>query len=92
MGKGRHARTGSEPVTALSPLRLRLVLSAIFTPLFAAATVLFAVWAALSDSNDRPTPAELVWITVGFGLLTLVALTDLLVVVRRLRRRRREQS
>ncbi|RKN37892.1 DUF6343 family protein [Streptomyces hoynatensis] len=92
MGKGRHARTGSEPVTAFSALRLRLVLSVIFTPLFAAAAVLFAIWAALSDPGDRPTSAELVWITVGFGLLTLIALTDLVVVARRLRRRRRERS
>ncbi len=42
----RYPRTGTEPVTARSPLRLRLLLASVFLPLFVAGTVLFAVWAA----------------------------------------------
>ncbi|MEV5339651.1 DUF6343 family protein, partial [Streptomyces sp. NPDC052676] len=44
----RRSRTGTEPVTARSPLRLRLLLSAAFLPLFAAAAVLLGLWAAAS--------------------------------------------
>ncbi|WP_258053812.1 DUF6343 family protein, partial [Streptomyces sp. Ru72] len=39
----RHERTGTEPVTARSALGLRLLLAICYTPLFIAATVLFAM-------------------------------------------------
>ncbi|WP_059011439.1 DUF6343 family protein [Streptomyces specialis] len=88
MTRGRRPRTGTEPVTAYSPLRMRLVLSCVFVPLFAALTGAFAVWWATSDSGDQPSPAELAWLTLGCALLTLLAAIDLAVVLRRRRHQR----
>ncbi|MEU1535909.1 hypothetical protein, partial [Streptomyces fagopyri] len=50
----RSSRAGTEPSNAESPLRLRLLLSGIFLPLFVAAAVVFSVWAATSDAGDTP--------------------------------------
>ncbi|MFR9724616.1 DUF6343 family protein [Streptomyces sp. MS19] len=87
-GRGRRVRTGTEPVTAYSDLRLRLILSLVFVPLFLAATVVFAIWWAAADAGDTPSPAQLGWLTVGCAVLTVIAAVDLLVVARRIRRRR----
>jgi hypothetical protein len=84
----RHPRTGTEPITAQSPLRLRLLLSGIFLPVFAAATVLFALWAAGSGADDTPGPGPLTAMAVVCGALALFAAVDLIVVRRRLRRER----
>ncbi|MEU0284331.1 MULTISPECIES: DUF6343 family protein [Streptomyces] len=84
----RNPRTGTEPVTARSPLRLRLLLSCVFLPLFVAGTVLFGVWAARSDSGDSPGPGPLVLLAVVCGVLALTAALDLAVVLRRLRQER----
>ena len=86
MGRGRPPRTGTEPVTAYSDLRLRLLLSGIFLPLFLILTVLLAVWWAATDSGDAPSSAELGVLTIACALLSLVAAVDLLVVLRRRRR------
>ncbi|MER7840794.1 DUF6343 family protein [Streptomyces sp. NPDC096040] len=86
---GRVPRTGTEPVTARSAVRLRLLLSGIFLPLFAASCVLFGVWAAHSRAVDSPGRAVLVALAVVCGVLALAAALDLLVVMRRLRRERR---
>ncbi|WP_338899730.1 DUF6343 family protein [Streptomyces sp. TG1A-60] len=82
----RTRRTGSEPRTALSALRLRLILAGVFLPFFAAATVLFAVWAANSGSADTPGSGALTVLAVVCGALALTAVVDLVVVARRLRR------
>ncbi|MFI8202994.1 DUF6343 family protein [Streptomyces sp. NPDC085937] len=84
----RNPRTGTEPVTARSPLKLRLLLASVFLPLFVAGTVLFGVWAARSDSGDSPGTGPLVLLAVVCGVLALTAALDLAVVLRRLRRER----
>ncbi|MFC8012810.1 DUF6343 family protein [Streptomyces cinereoruber] len=78
-------RSGSEPVTARSDLKLRLLLAAVFTPLFAAATIAFAFWAARADDGDTPGPGVLAILAVVCGLLTVTAAIDLVVVARRRR-------
>ncbi|MER6529963.1 DUF6343 family protein [Streptomyces sp. NPDC001508] len=86
---GRHsARTGSEPVTARSPLRLRLLLSGIFLPVFVAAAALFALWARASGPGGSPHRAVLITIAALCAIIAFLAVVDLLVVVRRLRRER----
>ncbi|MGW3592157.1 DUF6343 family protein [Streptomyces fungicidicus] len=85
MGR-RSPRTGTEPVTARSPLRL--LLAAVFLPLFVAGAVLFGVWAALSGAGDSPGRGPLILLAAVCGVLALTALLDLLVVLRRLRRER----
>lgn len=84
----RFPRTGTEPVTARSPLRLRLLLAGIFLPLFLAGCALFAVWAADAGPGDNPGRGPLTFLAVVCGVLALTALLDLLVVLRRLRRER----
>lgn len=79
-------RSGTEPRTARSPLRLRLILVGVFLPLFTAATVLFALWAADSGAGDSPGRGALTALAVACALLALTAAADLVVVTRRLRR------
>lgn len=50
----RSVRTGTEPATARSAVGMRLVLSAIFLPLFVAATVGLAIWAGRQRPGDSP--------------------------------------
>ncbi|MBQ1092997.1 DUF6343 family protein [Streptomyces sp. B93] len=83
-----HPRTGTEPATAQSALRLRLLLTAVFLPLFVAATVGFAVWAARSGPGDSPGSGVLTGLAVGCGVLALIAALDGAVVLRRTRRER----
>lgn len=85
----RFPRTGTEPVTAQSPLGVRLFLSGVFLPVFAGAAVFFGVWAANRDTGDSPGRGPLVALTAVCAALALLAALDLLVVVRRLRRERR---
>lgn len=82
----RWPRTGTEPVTARSPLRL--LLAGAFLPLFTAAAVLFGLWAAESGPGDSPGRGALVVLTVVCGVFALSAAVDLWVVIRRLRRER----
>ncbi|MBT3150479.1 hypothetical protein HTV45_06180 [Streptomyces sp. CHD11] len=84
----RFPRTGTEPVTARSPLRLRLALAGIFLPLFVAGCALFAVWAANAGPGDSPGRGPLIFISAVCGFLALTAALDLAVVLRRLRRER----
>ncbi|MFE6281811.1 DUF6343 family protein [Streptomyces sp. NPDC057877] len=84
----RHPRTGTEPITAQSALRLRLLLTAVFLPLFVAATVGFAVWAGNSGPGDSPSRGVLTGLAVGCGVLALIAALDGAVVLRRMRRER----
>ncbi|MEU9247012.1 DUF6343 family protein [Streptomyces sp. NPDC048385] len=76
-------RSGSEPVTARSDLKLRFLLAVVFTPLFAAATVAFSFWAARADEGDSLGPGVLLTLAVLCGLLTVTAAVDLVVVARR---------
>lgn len=85
----RFERTGTEPVTARSALGLRLLLSAVYVPLFIVATALFALWAAGSQPGDVPGRGTLGTVAGICAVLTLLALIDLMVVLRRRRRERR---
>jgi hypothetical protein len=82
----RWERTGTEPVTARSALRLRLLLSVCFVPLFTAAAVLFALWSAYSGAGSSPTSSELAGLAALCGVLTVFSAVDLVVVLRRRRR------
>ncbi|NEC11642.1 hypothetical protein G3I34_04825 [Streptomyces sp. SID8014] len=84
-------RTGTEPVLARSALGLRLVISSVAVPLFAAVTVLLSIWASNSSETDTPSGTSLTVIAAVFGVLTLIALVDLVIVVRR-RSRAREAA
>ena len=84
----RHPRTGTEPRTAQSALRLRLLLSGIFLPVFVAGAVLFGAWAAGSDPGDSPGQGALVTLAVVCGALALAAALDVVFVAGRLRRER----
>ncbi|MEU3556613.1 DUF6343 family protein [Streptomyces fragilis] len=79
----RSRRSGTEPVTARSALGLRLLLSAVFLPVFVALTVLFALWAADAGPGESPDRGMLVAFTVVCALVALLAAVDLLVVLRR---------
>ena len=83
----RPPRSGTEPRHARSDLPLRLLLSAIFVPVFALCTVGFAVWWANSGADSNPSDAELRVLALGCGALTVIAAIDLAVVRRRLSRR-----
>nr|WP_256361633.1 DUF6343 family protein [Streptomyces sp. TRM70350] len=84
----RFPRTGTEPSTARSALRLRMLLTAVFLPVFVAATALFAVWAANSSPGDTPGPALLTGLAVACGVLAVIAAVDGVVVRSRMRRER----
>ncbi|GAA3962360.1 hypothetical protein GCM10022384_13290 [Streptomyces marokkonensis] len=84
----RSPRTGTEPVTAQSPLRLRLLLSAVFLPLFVAGAAFFGVWAADTGSGDSPGRGSLVVLAAVCAAFALLAAADLMVVIGRLRRER----
>ncbi|GAA3858446.1 DUF6343 family protein [Streptomyces sedi] len=92
MSRARHARTGTEPVTALSALRLRLLLSAVFTPLFVAGAIVFGVWWGRAEQGDAVGPDPLRVATLICAVLAVVALIDLLVVIRRRRSASRSAS
>ncbi|MEU6083518.1 DUF6343 family protein [Streptomyces sp. NPDC047108] len=84
----RRPRTGTEPVTARSALRLRKLLAVIYTPVFLAGAVLFAIWASRSDAGSTPSSGALGAIAIVCAVLSLLALTDLMVVEHRIRRER----
>ncbi|RJK98079.1 DUF6343 family protein [Vallicoccus soli] len=75
-----RGRTGTEPATARSPLRLRLAL-ALLGALFAGAVAVGALTA-----EDRP--GWLLGLGVVLGVLAVVGLVDALVVSRRIARSR----
>lgn len=68
---GRWARSGSEPGTARSALTFRIVLSAVGLVIWTTAAIVLA-------SADAPT-----LVVVVAALVAVIALVDLLVVVRR---------
>ncbi|GGO95297.1 DUF6343 family protein [Wenjunlia tyrosinilytica] len=70
-------RAGTEPSNARSALGLRMLLSAIFAPLFAAATAGFIVAATATGATHRTLDSVLAGIC---AFLTLVAMLDLATV------------
>ncbi|MTE21791.1 hypothetical protein F0L17_22270 [Streptomyces sp. TRM43335] len=88
-----RSRTGTEPVTARSALGLRLLLSVLYTPVFLAATVFFAVWASRAEPDEAPGPDSLrtvAWICAALAVLGLIDLVVVLLRRRGERARRRE--
>ncbi|MFD9128133.1 DUF6343 family protein [Kitasatospora sp. NPDC059571] len=81
----RTWRSGTEPATARTDLRLRFLLSVLFVPVFGLLTAGFAAWAARSSGTDVPSRGTLVVFAVCCALLTVLALVDLCVVVQRRR-------
>ncbi|MFI2640917.1 DUF6343 family protein [Streptomyces sp. NPDC018610] len=78
-------RSGSEPRTARSPLRLRRWLAGVFLPVFAVAAALFAYGATRSGPGDSPSSTVLAALAGICAALALATAVDLLVVARRLR-------
>ncbi len=81
----RRWRSGTEPRFARSDLKLRFLLSVLFTPLFAAMTAAFAFFAAIAKPTGVPSRGTLVGFAIACFVLTLFALVDLYVVIRRRR-------
>ncbi|MFF9642217.1 DUF6343 family protein [Kitasatospora aureofaciens] len=81
----RRWRSGTEPATARSDLKLRYLLALTFTPLFALGTAGFALWAASSPVDSAPSRGTLTGFAIALGLVTLFAVVDLVVVIRRRR-------
>ncbi|CAM5327502.1 DUF6343 family protein [Kitasatospora aureofaciens] len=81
----RRWRSGTEPATARSDLKLRYLLAVTFTPLFALGTAGFALWAASSPVDGAPSRGTLTGFAIALGLVTLFAVVDLVVVIRRRR-------
>jgi membrane protein implicated in regulation of membrane protease activity len=77
----RRERTGTEPSTARTDLGLRILLSAIFAPVFAAAATASAVAAVFGGDTAFYTI-----LAVIFAALAMVALADLTVLANRRRR------
>jgi hypothetical protein len=81
----RRWRSGTEPRFARSDLKLRFLLSVLFTPFFALMTAAFAVGAALAGPTSVPARSTLIgFAVVGFAL-TVFAAVDLYIVIRRRR-------
>ncbi|MCF6525365.1 DUF6343 family protein [Streptomyces sp. JJ36] len=85
----RWERTGSEPLTARSALRLRLLLATLFIPLFVAGTLLFWYWSEQAGPEDVPGAGSLRTLMAICAGLALFAVIDLVAVVLRRRRERR---
>ncbi|MCQ4083757.1 DUF6343 family protein [Streptomyces sp. RB6PN25] len=83
---GRRRRTGTEPVAARSALGLRMVLSAVYVPIFVAGAIAFAIWATRSAPGGSPGVTVLDVLAGVSAALAAVAAADLLVVSRRRRR------
>ncbi|MDX3611248.1 DUF6343 family protein [Streptomyces europaeiscabiei] len=84
----RFERTGTEPVTARSALGLRLLLAICFTPVFIAASLLFAVWSTHSGRGSSPTSTQLAVLAGVCAALAVIAAVDLVVILRRRRSER----
>ncbi|MEY9949421.1 DUF6343 family protein [Kitasatospora sp. GAS1066B] len=81
----RRWRSGTEPRYARSDLKLRFLLSVIFTPIFALMTAAFAVFAALAKPTSAPSQGSLIGFAAVCFALTVFATIDLYVVIRRRR-------
>ncbi|MGH3309228.1 MAG: DUF6343 family protein [Streptomyces sp.] len=83
-----RTHSGSEPVTARSALRVRLILATLFTPLFLAATGLFWYWMTQTGPGDAPGVGSLRTLTLICAGLALFSVVDLTVVLLRRKRAR----
>ncbi|WP_033196143.1 DUF6343 family protein [Streptomyces xiaopingdaonensis] len=78
-------RSGTEPVTARSPLGLRMLLSSVFAPIFAAGAALLWLWTVNSGPHSVPTEGSLRVLAIVCTVLAVLALVDLVVVTVRRR-------
>ncbi|PYC85853.1 hypothetical protein C7C46_06225 [Streptomyces tateyamensis] len=81
----RRWRSGTEPRFARSDLKLRFLLSVLFTPFFALITAAFATGAALAGPASVPARSTLIGFAAVCFALTVFAAVDLYVVIRRRR-------
>lgn len=79
----RRWRSGTEPRFARSDLKLRFLLSVLFTPFFALVTAAFAFFAAVAKPTSVPSRGTLVGFAIACFVLTVLAAVDLWVVIRR---------
>jgi apolipoprotein N-acyltransferase len=90
MRRPRLRRTGTEPVTAFSDLRLRLLLSVIFAPVFVVGATLLGLWWLTAETGGGLTSRGAIGVAALLcAAVAVFAVTDLVIVVRRLRRERR---
>lgn len=83
-----RTHSGTEPLTARTALRVRLILASLFTPLFLVGTALFAYWMTQTGPGDVPGADSLRTLTVICAALAAFSLVDLTVVLLRRRRER----
>jgi hypothetical protein len=67
-------------------------LSIFYTPLFIAASVLFAVWSTRSRPGSSPTSSQLAVLAGACAALAVIAAVDLAVILRRRRSQRRPRQ
>jgi hypothetical protein len=79
----RWLRTGSEPRTARSDLRLRALLSTIFAPLFLVGAGAFAWLASTAGAGSSPPRGAWIALAAICAAFLLISLGDLAVVRRR---------
>lgn len=76
-----HDRSGTEPLSARSPLRLRAILSGLALIAGLVVAVVFGLWGARGTG-----PGAGPWVVAAIGgALALIAVVDLLVIRRRSR-------
>ncbi|MFG3310158.1 DUF6343 family protein [Streptomyces wuyuanensis] len=81
---GRHfERTGTEPVTAQSALRLRSILAFAAFAFFGVATAALAVWAGRASPGTSPDATELTALAIACGVLCLIAALNLFYLLHR---------
>lgn len=87
-GRVYRPRSGTEPVTARSDLPARLVLTAIFLPLFLIGTGGFGYLSASASSGETPGPGGWLLCAVVCAVMSVVAAIDLVVILKRRREER----
>jgi len=85
---GSPGRAGTEPVTARSALRVRLILSALFAPIFLAGTGLLWFWTTQTGPGGVPDRGSLWVLTLVCLAIAAFAVLDLVVVLFRRRQAR----
>ncbi|WP_162793075.1 DUF6343 family protein [Streptomyces globosus] len=86
---GRHfERTGTEPATAQSAVGLRIILVVAALALFALAAAALGLWAGSASPEASPGQTELTGMAIACGVLCLIAVLNLVFLLRRRARER----
>lgn len=81
-------RRGTEPATARSALRVRMILAALFAPIFLAGTGALWFWTTQTGPGDVPDRGSLWALTLVCLAVSVFAVLDLVVVIFRRRQAR----